>query len=279
MQTAQNEDLTNPALIDTQQRSLHLLRALQDRHAQRLFYHIYPDEDSVWTGPTLMGGLIETGQIIHARSKYPKHMEFLGAGGKFRERCGMMANRVGKTFGLGGYEMSCHLTGQYPPWWDAIGGKRFNTPISAWAAGDTFESTRDIIQLTMLGEITFRNGKKVPDGRGIIPGALLGRNTWRTNPSDLVDTILVRHVSGRNSFLGFKSYDQGRKKFQGTGRHVIWFDEEPPEDVYNEALIRTATLNGLIMLTFTPLSGMSEVVLSFMPADQRPDLGEDIGLS
>ena len=54
---------------------------------------------------------------------------------------------------------------------------------------------------------------------------------------------------------------------------MIWFDEEPPMDVYNEALIRTATLNGIVMLTFTPLMGLSEVVLSFMPADQRPDLG------
>ena len=259
------------ALVDTHERSLHLMRELRDRQAQRLFYEIYPEEDTRWTGPPLLGGLIQTGQVIHARNKYPKHMEFLGAGSKYRERCGMMANRVGKTFGLGGYEMSCHLTGLYPDWWQ---GRRFNTPISAWAAGDTFESTRDIIQLTLLGEITFRGSKKVPDGRGIIPGHLLGRNTWRTNPSDLVDTILVRHVSGRNSSLGLKSYDQGRKKFQGTGRHVIWFDEEPPAEVYNEALIRTATLNGMIMLTFTPLSGMSEVVLSFMPADQRPDIGD-----
>ena len=108
------------------------------------------------------------------------------------------------------------------------------------------------------------------DGRGIIPGYLLGRNTWRSGVQDLVDTILVRHVSGGNSSLGLKSYDQSRTSFQGTGRHVIWFDEEPPMDVYNEALIRTATVNGITMLTFTPLKGMSDVVMSFMPADQRP---------
>jgi phage terminase large subunit-like protein len=44
-------------------------------------------------------------------------------------------------------------------------------------------------------------------------------------------------------------------------------------DVYNECLIRTATLNGITMLTFTPLMGLSEVVLSFLPADQQPGLG------
>lgn len=185
---------------------------------------------------------------------------------------GVYHHNSGKTFGLGGYEMSCHLTGLYPDFWDEIGGRRFKNPISAWAAGDTYETTRDIIQLTLLGDIGFRDGRKVVDGRGIIPGHLLGRNTWRSGVQDLVDTIVVKHVSGGNSFLGFKSFDQGRKKFQGTGRHVIWFDEEPPMDVYNEALIRTATLGGIIMLTFTPLSGLSEVVLSFMPADMRPDI-------
>ena len=259
------------ALGGSHHRSLTLLRALRDRGAQRLFYQLYPEEDTIWTGPPLMGGLVETGQVLHSRFKYLKHIEWLNAGSDFRERCAMMANRVGKTFSLGGYEMACHLTGLYPAWWE---GRRFTTPISAWAAGDTYETTRDIIQLTLLGEITFKDGKKTPDGRGVIPGHLVGRNTWRSNPPDLIDTVLVRHTTGRNSFLGFKSYDQGRKKFQGTGRHVIWFDEEPPADVYNEALIRTATLNGIIMLTFTPLSGMSEVVLSFMPADQRPDLGD-----
>ena len=51
----------------------------------------------------------------------------------------------------------------------------------------------------------------------------------------------------------------------------FWLDEEPPLDVYGECLIRTATTNGIIMLTFTPLSGMSNVVLQFMPAEFRPD--------
>jgi len=252
-------------------RALQLLSESKERKAQSLFYAIYPEHDSIWDGPPLMGGLVETGQILHSRHKYAKHMEFLGAG-QYRERCAMMANRSGKTFSLGGFELACHLTGLYPPWWKENGGRVFNTPISAWAAGDTYETTRDILQITMLGEVTYRDGRKVMDGHGIVPGHLLGRGTWRSGVQDLIDTIVIRHVSGKPSFLGFKSFDQGRKKFQGTGRHVIWFDEEPPADVYNEALIRTATLNGIVMLTFTPLSGMSEVVLSFMPAEMRPDI-------
>lgn len=249
--------------------ALALLEERERRQAQRLFYHLFPDDDTIWTGPSLMGGLVEPGQMIHARHKYPKHLEFFRESATHREICFMAANRVGKTFSGGGYKLACHLTGLYPDWWE---GRRFDHPISAWAAGDTYETTRDIIQLTLLGEIAYDGPRKIMDGRGVIPGHTLGVPTWRSGVQNLVDTIAIKHVSGGRSLLGLKSYDQGRKAFQGTGRHVILFDEEPPMDVYGEALIRTATLNGLIMLTFTPLSGLSEVVLSFMPADQRPDL-------
>lgn len=258
-----------PQLTTAAKRRIYRILLEQERRkAQRLFYALYPDEDTPWNGPTLMGGLIEPGQIIHARSKYPKHMEFLAS--QYRETCFMAANRVGKTFSGGGFALACHLTGLYPDWW---AGRRFDHPISAWAAGDTYLTTRDILQITLLGEITYRDGRKCMDGRGVVPGHLLGRNTWHSGVQDLIDTQIVKHVSGGNSFLGLKSYDQGRRSFQGVGRHVILFDEEPPLEVYNEALIRTATVNGIVLLTFTPLLGLSEVVLSFMPADQRPDIG------
>lgn len=259
------EGLTSSQL----KRAVSILREREARQAQRLFFEIYPETDKVWTGPTLMGGLVEPGQILYSRDKYERHLEWLAAGAKYRERCAMMANRVGKTFGLGGYEVAAHLTGIYPDWWE---GRRFDHPVSCWAAGDTYETTRDIIQLTLLGEVSFDGGRKKMDGRGIIPGYTLGRNSWRSGVQDLVDTQVVSHISGGNSYLGLKSYDQGRKAFQGTGRHIIWFDEEPPLEVYNEALIRTATVGGIVLLTFTPLQGMSEVVMSFMPADERPDL-------
>ena len=90
---------------------------------------------------------------------------------------------------------------------------------------------------------------------------------------NFVDTIKIKHVSGGWSNLGMKAYNQGRGSFEGTAQHVIWLDEEPPADVYGECLIRTATTNGVIMLTFTPLDGLSTVVLQFMPAEFRP--GQD----
>jgi phage terminase large subunit-like protein len=169
---------------------------------------------------------------------------------------------------MGAYDLAAHLTGEYPDWWE---GRRFTHPVSAWAAGKGFETTRDIMQLCLLGEVSYKEGRKTVDGRGVIPGKALGQPTWKSGVADLVDTIHVRHISGGWSDLGFKSYEQGRGSFEGTGKHVIWDDEEPPLDVYGEQLIRTATVDGIVMITFTPLEGMSEVVLQFMPADQRPD--------
>ncbi|MBP2230812.1 phage terminase large subunit-like protein [Azospirillum agricola] len=243
-----------------------LLEERRRRQDQRLFFSLYPETDSVWPGSTIMKGLVTEGQLLHAREKYPRHLEFFRAGASFRERCAMCANRVGKTFGMGGYETAAHLTGLYPDWWE---GRRFATPISAWAAGKKNETTRDILQLTLLGQVAQDGSRKGLDGRGVIPGHLLSRPTWKQGVQDLVDTIKVRHVSGGWSVLGFKSFDQGRGAFEGTAQHVVWLDEEPPMDVYGEVLIRTATTRGIVMITFTPLEGMSEVVMQFLPSEMR----------
>jgi phage terminase large subunit-like protein len=248
---------------------LSVLEERERRQAQRLFYSLYTEAGTIWAGPPVQKGLIQTGQLLHARRLYPKHMEFFRTGAEFPERCAMCANRVGKTFGMGGYELAAHLTGEYPDWWE---GRRFDHPVSTWAAGKGYETTRDIMQLTLLGQVCQREGRKTVDGRGVIPGHLLGQPTWKSGVADLVDTIPVKHASGEWSDLSFKSYEQGRGSFEGTGKHVIWLDEEPPLDVYGECLIRTATTHGIIFITFTPLEGMSQVVLSFLPSDQRPDL-------
>lgn len=245
-----------------------MTRILQERarrEQQKLFYAMFPDEDT--PTPAALWSAIGR-ETIFARSKYPKHVEFFEAGATYRERCAMCANRVGKTFAMGGFEVACHLTGEYPDWWP---GRRFDKPIRAWAAGKFNETTRDIVQATLLGGIITENKRRRFDGTGVIPGQRLGPVTWKQGVADLADTIKVRHITGGWSSLGLKSYQQGRGSFEGTAQHVIWLDEEPPEDVYGECLIRTATTNGIVMLTFTPLAGMSNVVMSFLPTELRPD--------
>lgn len=196
----------------------------------------------------------ETGPL--RRELYKKHMQFFAAGNDYQERGVIAANRSGKSFGIGGYETVLHLTGLYPEWWS---GRRFHAPIEAWAAGDTSETTRDIIQHILLGN-------PGEFGTGLIPkDCILGNPTHRAGVAQAVDTIRIRHVSGGTSWLGLKSFDQGRAKYQGTAKDVIWLDEEPPLDVYTECLTRLMTRNGMMICTFTPLNGLSDVVLLYMP--------------
>jgi phage terminase large subunit-like protein len=301
-------------------------------------------------------------------------------------------HNTGKSFGIGGYETALHLTGLYPPFWE---GRRFHYPIEAWVAGDTSETTRDIIQQILLG-----NPGEL--GTGLIPyDCILGNPTHRAGVAGAVDTVRVRHVSGGTSWCGFKcfapgtlvtmsnealkkvedvavgeavlcaggsvfpvsatfhypaaplvriraqlgeitvtpnhkmftqrggipaaeltildqlelgtipgefdqicsidllgpsevycieveskheliangyrvsnSYDQGRAKFQGTSKDLVWLDESAPLDVYTECLTRLLTRNGIIMLTFTPLDGITDVVLKYLP-HMAPDTEDD----
>lgn len=166
------------------------------------------------------------------------------------------------TEGSGGYETALHLTGQYPHWWP---GRRFDRPVNFWAAGKTNETTRDIIQAKLFGPISWHSGDKGVAGTGLVRGNCLGRITWKAGVADLIDTIAVKHVSGGWSRLGLKSYQQGRGSFEGTEQDGIWLDEEPPLDIYGECLIRTATTNGLVFITFTPLEGVTGTVLHFLP--------------
>src|SRR3974377_1063683 len=81
----------------------------------------------------------DTGPI--GRDLYPKHLEFFSAGAKHRERLFCAANRIGKS-SAGAYELTVHMTGLYPEWWT---GKRFEQPISAWAAGASSKTQREVI--------------------------------------------------------------------------------------------------------------------------------------
>ncbi len=232
--------------------TVRLLAAMLDAEEERVRYRkfelLFPDE-----GPL-------------RRELYPRHLEFFAAGKTHRERCFMAANRVGKTI-AGGYEATCHVTGRYPDWWP---GRRFRRPGRWWVAGDTNETTRDVLQLTLLGEVGYARNRKIVDGSGIIPRDCLGEPIWKQGVQNLVDTIPITFRSGGESLLSFKSYDQGRRVFQGTAKEGIWLDEECPEDVYGECLMRTATTRGLLMSTFTPLLGLSRMVMGFLPKAMRP---------
>ena len=191
---------------------------------------------------------------------YPKHKEFFNAGHEFTERCFLAGNRTGKSV-AGAYETTCHATGIYPDDWK---GKRYVKPLMIWVGGDTSVTCRDIIQYKLLGDIG-------DHGSGMIPKELIVDTKTRRNVPDAIETIRVRHISGGISTIVIKTYEQGRIAWQGSEVDFIWIDEECPEDVYGEALIRLMTTKGSIILTFTPLNGLTPLVLSFLDNSQETD--------
>lgn len=178
----------------------------------------------------------------------------------------MAGNQLGKTW-AGGFEAAIHATGRYPDWWD---GAVFDRAPKIWVAGVSGESTRDNPQRILVGPPQIRDAW----GTGSIPGdAILDTAPARGVP-DLLDSVVVRHGGGGDvqageSILLFKSYEKGRMKWQGDTIDLVWFDEEPPMDIYSEG--RTRTQRGqrgtFTMITFTPLLGMSEVVRLFLAAE------------
>jgi phage terminase large subunit-like protein len=113
---------------------------------------------------------------------------------------------------------------------------------------------RDIQQKKLCGE----PGVDAAFGTGMIPkAAFADKPSLARGVTDAYDTIQVRHKSGGVSVGRFKSYEQGRAKFQGETLDWLWFDEEPPEDVYSEGLTRTVATGGMAYMTFTPLKGRS----------------------
>lgn len=225
----------SPLTASSREARIELLMLLEEkskREKRRKIWTYFPD----------------TGE--YRRDLYAEHIHFFANGKVKRKSCAIAANRVGKTETMGGYEMACHLTGEYPDWWP---GRKFDRAIRAWAAGDTAKTVRDIIQYKLLGPWADR-------GTGMILGDRVVHVSPKAGIPEAAEIITVKHKSGGTSQLILKSYDQRREAFQGTEQDVIWLDEEPPLDVYTECLIRTMTNNGLILATFTPLLGMSEVV-------------------
>lgn len=187
---------------------------------------------------------------------YPKQVGFHSAGADegVRERLLMAGNQLGKTL-AGSFEAAMHLTGRYPDDWQGV---KFLKPTSGWAGSVTAQGTRDSVQRLLLG----RPGEW---GTGAIPAeCIVDIKRASGGVPDLVETVTVRHASGGTSRVTFKTYDQGRERWQAETLNWVWFDEEPPLDIYTEGLTRTNATQGIVWLTFTPLLGMSDVVKRFL---------------
>lgn len=204
---------------------------------------------------------------LNAYVPYPKQREFHAGGALYRERAMMAGNQLGKTT-AGAAEAAMHLTGRYPDWWR---GRVFARAVRATAGSESAELTRDGVQRLIVGNPRDESAW----GTGLLPKETLVNWTRRNGVSDALDGILVTwggggDVQAQHSALNFKSFDQGRGKWQADTLDFVWLDEEPPMDIYSEALTRVASTSGMVYSTFTPLLGMSEVCRRFL-LEPSPD--------
>ena len=171
------------------------------------------------------------------RKKHKKQLAFHRC--KKRNRWVFGGNRSGKTE-CGAVEAIWLARGNHP--W-----RRNRRDVFGWVVSLSQQVQRDVAQCKILYylprewivEITMLSGRKDSPAGGVI------------------DQIKIKNVFGGISTIGFKSCDQGREKFQGSSLDFVWFDEEPPKDIYEECVMRVMDRRGDIFGTMTPLKGMT----------------------
>jgi phage terminase large subunit-like protein len=120
--------------------------------------------------------------------------------------------------------------------------------------------TRDIMQKKLCGTPGVVDGP-TGFGTGLIPkDRFHDRPSTQRGIADAFDQIQVKHKSGGISTLNFKSFEQGREKFQGDALDFGWADEEGDDAVYMEFLFRMAATptnpeGGTLYTTYTPIKG------------------------
>ena len=119
--------------------------------------------------------------------------------------------------------------------------------VFGWVVSLSQQVQRDVAQKKILH---YLNKRDIVD---II--MLSGRKDSPEN--GVIDQLIVKNELGGTSTIGFKSCDQGREKFQGASLDFVWFDEEPPKEVYDECVMRLLDKCGTLFGTMTPLKGLT----------------------
>ncbi len=173
------------------------------------------------------------------KKKHKKQLAFHRC--KKRNRWVFGGNRSGKTE-CGAAETVWIARGNHPY-------RKNRENAFGWVVSLTSQVQRDVAQKKILHYLR-------PDWIADIVMTSGRRDSPETG---VIDQILVKNVFGGISVIGFKSCDQGRERFQGSSLDFVWFDEEPPEDVYEECRMRLLDRRGDMYGTMTPLKGLTFV--------------------
>ena len=184
---------------------------------------------------------------IYGYNPHEKQVEFHNS--IARKRIFLGGNRSGKTVG-GGAESVMWLTGKHP----------YITTPKPPVRGRCVS-------------VDFINGvEKIvkPEVARWMPASELKGGSWEKAYNKELRILTLEN----GSTLEFMSMDQDVDKFAGTSRHFIWFDEEPPRDIYIECLQRLLDTGGSFWITMTPVDGMSSWIYDdlYLKAKEDTDI-------
>lgn len=202
------------------------------------------------------------------RKKHLKQLEFHKS--TKRNRWVFGGNRTGKTE-CGAVETIWLSLGIHP-------FKQNRKQTECWVVSLSTRVQKEVAQAKILKylpknyiqEIIMTEGKKSAPELGVI------------------ECLVLKNIFGNISKIWFKSCEEGREKFQGASLDFVWFDEEPPEEIYNECKMRVLDKSGEIFGTMTPLKGFTyiyneiylnnsndpEVYFEFMSWEDNPFLNK-----
>jgi len=186
---------------------------------------------------------------------YDYQKAFLNASKTCPQKLLMAANRVGKS-DIGAFEVAMHATGCYPDWYEGV---RHDKPGTIVCGGSTNIQVRDICQAKLLGEPSDPSAF----GTGFIPKRVIKKTSRKAGIPDALSSALIAHASGGSTKIIFLSYESGKEAWMGQSFIHVWLDEEPPMEIYSQALRGVVDCGGHTSLTFTPEKGVTDVVHQF----------------
>jgi phage terminase large subunit-like protein len=191
---------------------------------------------------------------------------FYDAGAYASQRMLMAANGVGKSQTVCA-EIAAHVTGEYPDWWT---GHRFTRGgWEAWVGSIDNNMQKIGPQRALMG----RNLDSML-GTGLIPKSrIVDFDRRQAGVKDVVDTVTVKHASGENVVIAWKTFEQGWRKWQSGDPKLIAWDEEPDDsvvdqkDILSETLTRLVRNSGIWLIGYTPLLGQTNLTEHFMDSE------------
>ncbi len=158
-----------------------------------------------------------------------------------RNRWVFGGNRSGKTE-CGAVETIWLARGIHP-------FRRNRADIRCWVVSVSQQVQREVAQQKILHYLD----------RSWIADVVMQSGSKSSPDYGIIDTLHIHNVFGGVSTITFKSCESGRDKFQGASLDFVWFDEEPPRDIYEECRMRILDRQGHIFATMTPLNGLNWV--------------------